>query len=45
VRNKYCDLKGATPTLTIYAAMMREIEGKKTKSRFAKVGKGLFAAR
>jgi hypothetical protein len=45
VRNKYCDLKGATPTLTIYAAMMREIMAKKTKSRFTKVGKGLFAAR
>jgi hypothetical protein len=45
VRNKYCNLKGATPTLTIYAAMMREIESKKTKSRFVKTGKGLFAAR
>jgi hypothetical protein len=44
-RNNYCRLNGATPTLTIYAAMQREIASLGAESRFAKVEKGLFAAR
>ena len=45
MENGYCDLKGATPNLTIYAAMLREITTKNESSRFVKTGKGLFAAR
>ncbi|MDA8377652.1 MAG: winged helix-turn-helix domain-containing protein [Planctomycetia bacterium] len=34
--------KGHTPHATIYAAMLREIDGKPGKSRFVKTGRGLF---
>ena len=44
-RNKYCGLKGATPTLTIYAAILREVKLKGRSSRFVKTDRGLFAAR
>ena len=44
-RNKYCGLKGATPTLTIYAAILREVKLKGRASRFVKTDRGLFAAR
>ena len=45
MQNGYCNLQGATPNLTIYAAMLREITTKNENSRFVKTGKGLFAAR
>ena len=45
MRHKYCNLKGATPPLTIYAAMQREIVAKGAHSRFAKIERGLFVAR
>jgi hypothetical protein len=35
---------GKTPAATIYSAMLREIDGKPAESRFAKTGRGLFAA-
>jgi hypothetical protein len=41
----YCDLKGATPALTISAAIQREVSVRGTESRFVKVERGLFAAR
>jgi len=44
-RNKYCCLNGATPTLTIYAAILREVKLKGRASRFVKTDRGLFAAR
>ena len=44
MRHKYCNLKGATPSLTIYAAMQREIVAKGAHSRFAKIERGLFVA-
>jgi hypothetical protein len=45
MHNKYCDLKGATPALTISAAIQREIKVKGRNSRFVKKDRGLFAAR
>jgi len=45
MRNGYCDLKGATPDLTISAAIQRDIKTRNENSRFVKAGKGLFAAR
>ena len=45
MRNKYCDLKGATPALTISSAIQREIKTKGQDSRFVKADRGLFAAR
>ena len=45
MQSEYCDLKGATPDLTISAAMQRDIKVKAENSRFVKAGKGLFAAR
>jgi hypothetical protein len=45
MQKKYCSLKGATPALTISAAMQREIRGKGKNSRFIKTERGLFAAR
>ena len=44
-QNGYCQLGGATPALTIYAAMQREIAAKGANSRFTKIERGLFAAR
>ena len=35
---------GKTPEATLYSAITREIKAKGTASRFAKAGKGLFAA-
>ncbi len=37
--------KGKTPEATLYSAITREIKAKGNDSRFAKAGKGLFAAR
>jgi hypothetical protein len=45
MHNKYCNLKGATPALTISAAIQREIKLKGRNSRFVKKDRGLFAAR
>ena len=45
MQSGYCDLKGATPDLTISAALQRDIKVKAESSRFVKAGKGLFAAR
>jgi hypothetical protein len=45
MQSEYCDLKGATPSLTISAALQRDIKAKGRDSRFVKTGKGLFAAR
>ena len=45
MQNGYCDLKGATPDLTISAAIQREIKAKGDASRFVKAERGLFAAR
>jgi hypothetical protein len=36
--------KGKTPAATLYAAMLREITTKGKKSRFARPGRGKFAA-
>ena len=44
-QNGYCRLGGATPALTIYAAIQREIAAKGANSRFTKIERGLFAAR
>ena len=41
----YCKLNGATPELTISAAIQREIKAKNGSSRFVKAGTGLYAAR
>jgi hypothetical protein len=35
--------KGKTPAATLYSAMLREIDGKPSESRFVKTGRGLFA--
>ena len=35
---------GKTPEATLYAAMLREIAGKKSEARFKKVERGLFTA-
>jgi hypothetical protein len=35
--------KGKTPAATLYSAMLREIDGKPSDSRFVKTGRGLFA--
>ena len=40
--NGYCNLKGATPALTISAAIQREIKTKGAESRFVKSGKELY---
>ena len=45
MQNGYCNLRGATPSLTIYAAMQREIAAKGDDSRFVKEERGLFASR
>ena len=45
LQNGYCDLKGATPELTISAALQREIARKQDAARFVKIEKGLFVAR
>jgi len=45
MQNGYCNLKGATPVLTISAAIQREVSVKGADSRFIKVERGLFAAR
>ncbi len=45
MQNGYCNLKGATPALTISAAIQREVSVKGADSRFIKVERGLFAAR
>ncbi len=45
MQNNYCNLKGATPALTISAALQREVKTKGQESRFVKSGKGLYAAR
>jgi len=34
---------GKTPAATIYSAMLREIDNQPGESRFAKIGRGLFA--
>ena len=34
---------GKTPAATLYSAMLREIDGKPSDSRFVKTGRGLFA--
>jgi hypothetical protein len=35
--------KGKTPAATLYSAILREIDGKPSDSRFVKTGRGLFA--
>jgi len=45
MQSGYCDLKGATPAMTISAAIQREIKVKNVNSRFVKTDKGMFAAR
>jgi hypothetical protein len=37
--------KGKTPSSTLYAAMMREVQQKGKESRFVKTGPGRFASR
>lgn len=36
--------KGQTPSATLYAAMLREVDNKPGESRFEKTGRGMFAA-
>ena len=45
IEKSYCpNLNGATPQLTISAAIQREVVNKGEDSRFYKAGKGLFGA-
>ena len=41
----WCSPKGKTPSSTLYAALMREVQLKGKASRFAKTGPGRFAYR
>ena len=44
-RGYWSSPKGKTPSATLYAALMREVQRKGAASRFAKTGPGRFAYR
>lgn len=43
--SELCDIEGKTPDKTLSGCITRDIEEKGEKSRFVRVGKGLYAAR
>jgi len=45
MQNGYCKLKGATPELTISAALQRDIKTRGRDSRFVKTERGQYAAK